>query len=208
MTKVAYKDVQDKLEVYRDNPLWFIEDFIEKIDDKTTPYKLDKGQKNVIETLHINDKVLFKETNGFKRMNTIAAYIVYKLIFESDIKIGIASDNVTNAKSLLWNMGSMINGLPFDLGAKFFSDKITFGESKVMVCSSPNSIRGHTFNLFVLDNCYEIKQKMFDDYCINVFPAMVKGNIIMTAGDNCGRPHKFNNIWNESPWNGFVKYEK
>lgn len=132
---------------------------------------------------------------------TLAIFVVWSLLFNSDKNIVFVSNNLTNSKNFLEKIYLAIYNLP-----DFFMFSIVnrkkmradFSNSSSFIIHSPESICGVTANMLIVENCSFIKSwQGFWQSMAPVIDASKESKIILSSSA-CNKENHFQHIWEDA----------
>lgn len=139
------------------------------------PIVLNHEQKNLLKIIQHNTNVDHYTPRQSGTTTFIAIYLIYQLLFSSDKKfVYLTSDRFT-AKYVNEFIHFMISKLPTFMQTKY-SNYVHTGpsNSKVIVTSNYNSLRGMSLNEVIVDDGYDIKS--FDEMKKTIWPQCVSNS--------------------------------
>ena len=207
------EQVQEYLNCSQD-PIYFIENYcqIVSLDHGLVPFKLYDCQKNKVNVIHNNRRVILMEGRQQGKTTTSAAYILWYTLFQEAKNVAILANKKTAAMEVLDRYQTMYEGLP-----KWMQQGVTTWNkgdielengSKVFTAATGKSgIRGKSVNLLYVDEAAIIPNNVAEEFFTSVYPTISAGETtkILLSSTPLGYNH-FWKFWNdaENGRNGFV----
>jgi hypothetical protein len=207
------ENVQEYIKCSQD-PIYFIENYcyIVTLDHGLQLFKLYDCQKNKINVIHNNRRVILMEGRQQGKTTTSAAYILWYTLFQSNKNVAILANKATAAREVLDRYQTMYEGLP-----KWMQQGVTTWNkgdielengSKVFTAATGKSgIRGKSVNLLYVDEAAIIPNNVAEEFFTSVYPTISAGQTtkILLSSTPLGYNH-FWKFWNdaENNRNGFV----
>jgi Terminase RNaseH-like domain/Terminase large subunit, T4likevirus-type, N-terminal len=207
------ENVQEYIKCSQD-PIYFIENYcyIVTLDHGLQLFKLYDCQKNKIQVIHNNRRVILMEGRQQGKTTTSAAYILWYTLFQSNKNVAILANKATAAREVLDRYQTMYEGLP-----KWMQQGVTTWNkgdielengSKVFTAATGKSgIRGKSVNLLYVDEAAIIPNNVAEEFFTSVYPTISAGQTtkILLSSTPLGYNH-FWKFWNdaENNRNGFV----
>lgn len=199
----------------RDNPEYFIEQYVQvvHVDKGLIPLHLFPFQREIIQAIHNNRKVIVKAARQSGKTTTFAGYLCHYIIF-NDAKIcAILANKEETAIEILGRVK-----LAYELLPKWMQQGIVPGGwnkgdialengSKIYArATSSAAIRGYSINMLILDEFAFVPPNVAEEFFTAVYPTISSGvttKIIIVSTPN-GMNH-FYKIWAEAEkkLNGF-----
>ncbi len=197
-----------------EDPVYFIDNYcyIVTLDHGIQPFKLYDCQKEKIETIHNNRRVIIMESRQAGKTTTSAAYILWYTIFQSDKNVAILANKDKTAREILSRYQLMYENLPIWMqqGIKVWNkgDVELENGSKVFTAATTSAgIRGKSVNLLYIDEAAIIPNNIADQFFTAVYPVVSAGQTtkILITSTPLGYNH-FWKFWNdaENGRNGFT----
>jgi hypothetical protein len=197
-----------------EDPVYFIDNYcyIVTLDHGIQPFKLYDCQKEKIETIHNNRRVIIMESRQAGKTTTSAAYILWYTIFQADKQVAILANKDKTAREILSRYQLMYENLPLWMqqGIKVWNkgDVELENGSKVFTAATTSAgIRGKSVNLLYIDEAAIIPNNIADQFFTAVYPVVSAGQTtkILITSTPLGYNH-FWKFWNdaENGRNGFT----
>ena len=196
------------------DPLYFIENYIKiiSLDRGMILFKLHDYQKRFITALHENRMVISMQARQMGKTQSVAAYLVWYLLFNEDKTVAILANKAAAAREIMSRMQLMIENLPMFLQqgvTEWNKGSISFeNNSKAFTAATSSSgIRGRSVNLLYVDEVAIVPNTVAEEFFTATYPTISSGKttkIILTS-----TPLGLNHFWKfwteaENNINGFV----
>ena len=207
----------DQLQEYikcKDDQIYFIEKYIKiiSLDRGLISFLLYDYQKKFIAAMHENRFVISLQPRQMGKTQTVAAYLVWYLLFNSDKTVGILANKAAQAREIMSRMQLMIEHLPVWLQqgvVEWNKGSISFeNNSKAFTsATSGSAVRGRSLSLLYVDETAAIPNTLADEFFTSTYPTISSGKtskIILTS-----TPMGMNHFWKfwteaEQGINGFI----
>jgi hypothetical protein len=208
---------KDQIEEYlkcASDPIYFIETYckIVTLDHGLQPFKLYDCQKNKVNVIHNNRKVILMEGRQQGKTTTSAAYILWYTIFQESKTVAILANKASAAREVLYRYQLMYENLPIWLqqGVTTWNKgdiALENGSIVFTAATSASGIRGKSVNLLYVDEAAIIPNNVAEQFFTSVYPTISAGQTtkILLSSTPLGYNH-FWKFWNdaEQNLNGFV----
>lgn len=199
-----------------EDPIYFIEHYcwIVTLDSGLQQFKLYDCQREKVDIILNNRKVILMEGRQQGKTVTAAACILWYSIFNSDKTVAIMANKSSAAREVLARYQTMYENLPIWMqqGVKTWNkgDVELENNSKVFSSATTTSaIRGKSVNWLYIDEAAIIPNNVADEFFASVYPTISAGETtkILLTSTPLGYNH-FWKFWNESEKgvNGFVNH--
>ena len=196
--------------------IYFIENFchIITLDRGLQPFKLYDCQKEKVDIILNNRKVILMEGRQQGKTVTAAACILWYTIFQEDKTVAIMANKTAAAREVLARYQTMYENLPIWMqqGVKTWNkgDVELENNSKVFTAATTTSgIRGKSVNWLYIDEAAIIPNNVAEQFFASVYPTISAGETtkILLTSTPLGYNH-FWKFWNEAEKkaNGFVNH--
>ena len=199
------------------DPIYFITKYckIVSLDHGLVPFELYGYQRNFIGTLLNNRKVISMQPRQMGKSQTVAAFILWYTLFQSNKTVAILANKAPAAREILYRYQLMYEGLPLWLqqGIKTWNKgdiELENGSIVFTAATSSSGIRGKSVNLLYVDETAIIPNNVAEEFFTSVYPTISAGEttkIVLTS-----TPLGFNHFWKF--WNdalqganGFTHFE-
>jgi len=196
------------------DPIYFIENFcqIVSLDRGLIPFKLYECQKEKVNTILNNRKVILMEGRQQGKTITSAACILWYTLFQENKTVAILANKSSAAREVLSRYELMYEMLPIWMqqGVKTFNKgdiELENGSKVFTAATSSSGIRGKSVNWLYIDEAAIIPNNVAEDFFTSVYPTISAGQTtkILLTSTPLGYNH-FWKFWNEAEQglNGFV----
>ena len=200
---------QEEIEEYikcKEDPVYFIENYVKIItlDKGLQPFKLYDCQKEKVDCIMNNRRVVLMEGRQQGKTVTSAACILHYTIFQEDKTVAIMANKSSAAREVLNRYQIMFENLPIWMqqGVKTWNkgDVELENNSKVLTAATTAAaIRGKSVNWLYIDEAAIIPNNIADEFFTSVYPTISAGETtkILLTSTPLGYNH-FWKFWNES----------
>lgn len=200
----------------REDPVYFIETYchIVTLDQGLQLFKLYECQKEKVDIIMNNRKVILMEGRQQGKTVTAAACILHYTLFEADKTVAIMANKSTAAREVLGRYQIMYENLPIWMqqGVRTWNkgDVELENNSRVFTSATTTSgIRGKSVNWLYIDEAAIIPNNIAEEFFTSVYPTISAGETtkILLTSTPFGYNH-FWKFWNEAEegTNGFVSH--
>ena len=160
------------------DPIYFIENYIQMISEQKLIYFKMRGyQKKYIDMLHNNSNVMCMWGRQSGKSITSAAYIVWKILFNPNVKVLLLADQQDKALEQLKRIKEMIEYIPIwmQMSVRKWAEKriMLSNKSEVRAAAThPKAASGYTVNFLYLDEFALVKDDIAQDFMASVFPTV------------------------------------
>jgi hypothetical protein len=194
--------------------IYFIEHYcyIVTLDHGLQLFKLYDCQKNKLDVIHNNRRVILMEGRQQGKTTTSAAYILWYTIFQPNKTVAILANKATAAREVLNRYQTMYELLPkwMQQGVTTWNKgdvELENGSKVFTSATSASGIRGKSVNLLYVDEAAIIPNQVAEEFFTSVYPTISAGQTtkILLSSTPLGYNH-FWKFWNdaENGRNGFV----
>jgi hypothetical protein len=205
--------IQEYIKCAKD-PIYFIETYckIVTLDHGLQPFKLYECQRNKLNIIHNNRKVILMEGRQQGKTTTSAAYILWYTLFQESKTVAILANKATAAREVLYRYQLMYENLPIWLqqGVSTWNKgdiALENGSIVFTAATSRQGIRGKSVNLLYVDETAIIPNNLAEEFFTAVYPTISAGETtkILLSSTPLGYNH-FWKFWNDAQndRNGFV----
>ena len=196
------------------DPIYFIENYcqIVTLDHGLQPFKLYDCQRNKVNVIHNNRRVILMEGRQQGKTTTSAAYIVWYTLFQASKNVAILANKATAAREVLDRYQTMYELLPqwMQQGVTTWNKgdiELENGSKVFTAATGKSGIRGKSVNLLYVDEAAIIPNNVAEEFFTSVYPTISAGQTtkILLSSTPLGYNH-FWKFWNdaENGRNGFV----
>ena len=190
----------------KEDPIYFIENYVKIItlDKGLQPFKLYDCQKEKVDVIMNNRRVVLMEGRQQGKTVTAAACILHYTIFEEDKTVAIMANKSAAAREVLNRYQIMYENLPLWMqqGVRVWNkgDVELENNSKVLTAATTAAaIRGKSVNWLYIDEAAIIPNNVADEFFTSVYPTISAGETtkILLTSTPLGYNH-FWKFWNEA----------
>ena len=190
----------------KEDPVYFIENYVKIItlDQGLQPFKLYDCQKEKVDVIMNNRRVVLMEGRQQGKTVTAAACILHYTIFEEDKTVAIMANKSAAAREVLNRYQIMYENLPLWMqqGVRVWNkgDVELENNSKVLTAATTAAaIRGKSVNWLYIDEAAIIPNNVADEFFTSVYPTISAGETtkILLTSTPLGYNH-FWKFWNEA----------
>lgn len=198
----------------RDDPIYFIENYcyIVSLDQGLILFKLYDCQKEKVDVIMNNRKVILMEGRQQGKTITSAACILHYTIFNSNKTVAILANKSTAAREVLSRYQIMYENLPLWMqqGIKTWNKgdvELENGSKVFTSATSASGIRGKSVNWLYIDEAAIIPNNIAEEFFTSTYPTIMAGETtkVLLTSTPLGYNH-FWKYWNDATEgrNGFV----
>lgn len=193
------EQVQEIIKCSRD-PIYFIETYcmIVSLDQGLVPFKLYDCQREKVEIILNNRKVILMEGRQQGKTITAAACILWYTLFQESKTVAILANKSSAAREVLHRYQVMYEALPLWMqqGVKTFNKgdiELENGSRVFTAATSMSGIRGKSVNWLYIDEAAIIPNNVAEEFFTSVYPTISAGEttkILLTS-----TPFGYNHFW-------------
>lgn len=198
----------------KEDPVYFIENYchIVSLDRGLILFKLYDCQKEKVEVIMNNRKVILMEGRQQGKTITSAACILHYTIFNSNKTVAILANKSTAAREVLSRYQIMYENLPLWMqqGIKTWNKgdvELENGSKVFTSATSASGIRGKSVNWLYIDEAAIIPNNIAEEFFTSTYPTIMAGETtkVLLTSTPLGYNH-FWKYWNDATEgrNGFV----
>lgn len=199
------------------DPIYFIENYVKIItlDKGFIQIKLYPFQKQAIEDINANRRVIVKAGRQVGKTTMVVGYILWYILFNEDKFVAILANKAPTAREILNRIKIAYESLPLWLqqGVRVWNkgDIELENNCRVMATSTASSaIRGYSISLLYLDEFAFVPSNIAEEFFTSVYPTISSGEtskILISSTPN-GMNHYYR-MWTEAVegLNGFKHIE-
>ena len=189
-----------------ENPTYFIDNYcyIVTLDHGIQPFKLYDCQKEKLETIHNNRKVIVMEGRQQGKTSVAAAYILWYTLFQDSKTVAILANKASTAREIMSRYQLMFEHLPswMQQGVKTWNKgdvELENGSVVFTAATTAAGIRGKSVNLLYIDEAAIIPNTIADQFFTAVYPVISAGQTtkILITSTPLGYNH-FWKFWNDA----------
>lgn len=201
----------------KNDPVYFIQTYVKivSLDLGLVDFSLYDYQKNFINIIENNRKVISMQPRQMGKSQVVAAYILWYTLFQSNKTVAILANKANAAREILYRYQLMYENLPLFLqqGIKTWNKgdiELENGSIVFTAATSKSGVRGRSVNLLYVDETAIIPNNLAEEFFTAVYPVVSAGSttkIILTS-----TPLGFNHFWKfwndaQQGTNGFVAFK-
>jgi hypothetical protein len=199
------------------DPDYFIQNYVKivTLDKGFVQINLYPFQKEVVQKIHGNRRVILKAGRQVGKTTIIVGYILWYILFNTDKTVAILANKASTSREILARIKLAYEALPMWIqqGVKTWNkgDIELENGCRVLANSTASSaIRGYSISLVYLDEFAFVPSNIADEFFTSVYPTISSGTqskILISSTPN-GMNH-FYRMWTEAVdgQNGFVHVE-
>ena len=189
-----------------EDPIYFIDNYcyIVTLDHGIQPFKLYDCQKEKVETIHNNRKVIIMEGRQQGKTTVAAAYILWYTLFQESKTVAILANKASTAREIMSRYQLMFEHLPswMQQGVKTWNKgdiELENGSVVFTAATTAAGIRGKSVNLLYIDEAAIIPNTIADQFFTAVYPVISAGQTtkILITSTPLGYNH-FWKFWNDA----------
>lgn len=196
------------------DPIYFIENYckIISLDRGLVPFKLYDCQKEKVDIILNNRKVILMEPRQQGKTITSAACILWYTLFQSSKTVAILANKAPAAREVMSRYQMMYENLPVWLqqGVREWnkgSIELENGSKVFTGATSASGIRGRSVNWLYIDETAIIPNNIAEEFFASTYPTIMSGETtkVLLSSTPLGYNH-FWKYWNDAQngSNGFV----
>ncbi len=184
----------------REDPIYFIENYcyIVSLDNGLIPFKLYDCQREKVDVIMNNRKVILMEGRQQGKTITSAACILHYTIFSSNKTVAILANKSTAAREVLSRYQIMYENLPLWMqqGIKTWNKgdvELENGSKVFTSATSTSGIRGKSVNWLYIDEAAIIPNNVAEEFFTSTYPTIMAGEttkVLLTS-----TPLGYNHFW-------------
>ena len=198
-------NIQDYIKCAQD-PIYFVKTYckIVNVDQGLIPFNLWKFQEEMIEKMVDDRFVICKMPRQVGKTQTVAALLLWYVLFHENFSIAILANKDRQAKEILGRIQGMYEHLPKWLQQGIVTwnkgDIELENGSKILAsATSSSAIRGTSQNLVYLDEFAFVPSNLQEEFFNSVYPTISSGKtskVLITSTPN--GMNMFYKIWADS----------
>lgn len=201
----THEQVQEILRC-KDDPIYFIENYcyIVSLDRGLVPFKLYDCQKEKVQTILENRKVIIMEGRQQGKTITAAACILHYTLFQHDKTVAILANKSAAAREVLHRYQIMYENLPLWMqqGVKTWNKgdvELENGGRIFTAATSASGIRGKSVNWLYIDEAAIVPNNVAEEFFTSTYPTIMAGETtkVLLTSTPLGYNH-FWKFWNEA----------
>ena len=208
--------VKEYLKCARD-PIYFIKTYVKivNVDTGLVNFDLWPFQEEMVNKFDQNRFVICKLPRQVGKTTTVAAYILWKVLFTEQYSVAILANKLAQAREILGRIQTAYEWLPkwLQQGVKEWNKgniELENGSEILASATSSSAIRGTSQNLIYLDEFAFVPNNLQEEFFASVFPTVSSGTstkVLVTSTPN--GMNMFYKIWvdSEENRNSYVRHE-
>lgn len=202
------KDQVEEIIKCGSDPIYFIETYcqIVSLDSGLVPFKLYDCQKEKVDTIMNNRKVIIMEGRQQGKTITSAACILHYTLFQTNKTVAILANKSASAREVLYRYQIMYENLPLWMqqGVKTWNKgdvELENGSKIFTSATSISGIRGKSVNWLYIDEAAIVPNNVAEEFFTSTYPTIMAGEttkVLMTS-----TPLGYNHFWKY--WNDAVE---
>lgn len=189
-----------------DDPIYFIENYckIVSLDHGLVPFKLYDCQKNKVNVILNNRKVILMEGRQQGKTITSAACILYYTLFQDNKTVAILANKAAAAREVMSRYQGMYENLPLWLqqGVREWnkgSIELENGSKVFTAATAASGIRGKSVNWLYIDEAAIIPNNIAEEFFTATYPTIMAGETtkVLMSSTPLGYNH-FWKFWNDA----------
>ena len=198
-------DIQEYIKCSQD-PVYFVDNYcyIVTLDAGLQQFKLYDCQKEKIETIHNNRKVIIMEGRQQGKTTVAAAYILWYTLFQASKNVAILANKASTAREILSRYQLMYENLPLWMqqGVTTWNKgdvELENGSKVFTAATTAAGIRSKSVNLLYIDEAAIIPNNVAEAFFTSVYPTISAGTTskILITSTPLGYNH-FWKFWNDA----------
>ena len=210
------EQVQEYIKCSRD-PIHFIKKYVKivHVDYGLVNFDLWPFQEEMVEKFGDNRFVICKLPRQVGKTTTVAAYILWQVLFNDQFSVAILANKLAQAREILGRIQTAYEHLPkwLQQGVKEWNKgniELENGSEILASATSSSAIRGTSQNLIYLDEFAFVPNNIQEEFFASVFPTISSGTttkVLITSTPN--GMNMFYKIWvdSEEGHNDYVRQE-
>ena len=210
------EQVQEYIKCSR-NPAYFIKNYVKivNVDAGLVDFDLWPFQEEMVHKFEDNRFVICKLPRQVGKTTTVAAYILWRVLFTDQYSVAILANKLAQAREILGRIQTAYEWLPkwLQQGVKEWNKgniELENGSEILASATSSSAIRGTSQNLIYLDEFAFVPNNLQEEFFASVFPTISSGTstkVLVTSTPN--GMNMFYKIWvdSEEGNNSYVRHD-
>ena len=210
------EQVQEYIKCSR-NPAYFIKNYVKivNVDAGLVDFDLWPFQEEMVHKFEDNRFVICKLPRQVGKTTTVAAYILWRVLFTDQYSVAILANKLAQAREILGRIQTAYEWLPkwLQQGVKEWNKgniELENGSEILASATSSSAIRGTSQNLIYLDEFAFVPNNLQEEFFASVFPTISSGTstkVLITSTPN--GMNMFYKIWvdSEEGNNSYVRHD-
>lgn len=210
------EEIKEYLKCAQD-PIYFITKYVKivSVDEGLVDFTLWDFQREMVQKFSDNRFVICKLPRQVGKTTTVAAYILWKILFTEQYSVAILANKMSQAREILGRIQMAYEWLPKWLQQGIVewnkgNIRLENGSEILASATSSSAIRGTSQNLIYLDEFAFVPNNLQEEFFASVFPTISSGTttkVLITSTPN--GMNLFHRIWIDSveERNSYVRQE-
>jgi len=188
------------------DPVYFMKNYVQivNIDRGLVPFELYPFQQDIVDLVYENRFVICKMPRQSGKTTTVAATILWYVLFNENYNVAILANKMQQAREILSRIQLAYEHLPkwLQQGVLEWNKgniELENGSKILASATSSSAIRGGSFNLIYLDEFAFVPANMQQEFFASVYPTISSGTtskVLITSTPN--GLNMFYKIWADS----------
>ena len=199
------------------DPAYFIKNYVKivNVDTGLVNFELWPFQEEMVHKFEDNRFVICKLPRQVGKTTTVAAYILWQVLFNDQYSVAILANKLAQAREILGRIQTAYEWLPkwLQQGVKEWNKgniELENGSEILASATSSSAIRGTSQNLIYLDEFAFVPNNLQEEFFASVFPTISSGTstkVLVTSTPN--GMNMFYKIWvdSEEGNNSYVRHD-
>jgi hypothetical protein len=164
------------------DPVYFIKTYttVIHVDKGVVPFDLYDYQEKIVRTVHANRFTICKMARQTGKSTTILAYLLHYILFNDHVNVAVLANKGDTARELLARLAMAFEYLPRFLQQGIItwnkgSIELTNGSRIKAAATSSSGLRGHSYNVILLDEFAHIEENIAEAFFASTFPTISSG---------------------------------
>jgi hypothetical protein len=199
------EQVKEYIKCSRD-PIHFIRQYVKivNVDEGLVNFEMWPFQEEMVQKFGDNRFVICKLPRQVGKTTTVAAYILWQVLFNEQYSVAILANKLAQAREILGRIQTAYEHLPkwLQQGVKEWNKgniELENGSEILASATSSSAIRGTSQNLIYLDEFAFVPNNLQEEFFASVFPTVSSGTstkVLITSTPN--GMNMFYKIWVDS----------
>jgi hypothetical protein len=184
----------------KEDPIYFANNYVKivSLDEGLVQFKPYDFQEKLINNFHRYRFNICKMPRQTGKSTTVIAYLLYYLIFNDSVNIGILANKAATARELLGRLATAYENLPKWMQQGVISwnkgsIELENGSKILAASTSASAVRGMSFNIIFLDEFAFVPNHIADSFFASVYPTITSGK--STKVIIVSTPHGMNHFY-------------
>ena len=182
------------------DPIYFSRNYIKivSLDHGIIPFKMYDFQEDLVRSFHDKRFTICKMPRQTGKSTTCVSFLLYYLIFNDNVNIGILANKASTAREILGRLQIAYENLPqwMQHGVVSWnkgSVELENGSKILAASTSASAVRGMSFNIIFLDEFAFVQNNIADQFFASVYPTITSGK--STKVIIVSTPHGMNHFY-------------